>query len=158
MSVGAAGCGPREPYAAESSFRTSGEAAWNDSLSKPQQTELTEAFAEFAGSRDSHPRPIQADGKLRWDDVPLAVDYAIDDAEVAIVEWTIEPRKHVYVLKTGANEPGLLTIERIDGEEVYVAAAQVGAFGDDTTTARKLIAALAVRMKEASRKRRLPTE
>lgn len=158
MSMAAPGCAPREPYAAAEQAETPGEAPWTPTLTESDQAVVRDAFADYAADAPATLPPLPPSSTPRWEDIPLALDYALDDAEVAIVDSSIGPDRHTYTLKDAANIPGILRIDRTNDGSVYRAIATMGSAGEYPAIAAKLVEALDRRMQEAARKRRLPLE
>jgi hypothetical protein len=158
ISLAPAACAPREPYAAAAQHQTPGEAPWAETLTESDQATVRDAFADYAADAPATLPPVSPSSTPRWEDIPLALDYALDDAEVAIIESSIGPDRHTYTLKDADNIPGILRIDRTHDDSVYRAIATMGSVGEYPAVAAKLLEALDRRMVEAARKRRLPLE
>jgi hypothetical protein len=129
------------------------EPKWERALTNYDQKEVEAAFRGFSEGQPQQDRPLPSE-TARWEDLPLALDDATDDAEVAVVARLIEADQHTYQLKTTDNVPGTLVIERVHGPHAYRATAHFGRTIRDDQTAQRLLRALAQRMSEAARKRR----
>ncbi len=103
------------------------------------------------------PTPAPA-SRGRWADVHLAVLYACDDTEMAVVSRTEHDWGWQYRVRTVEDWPGTLTIHRIESDQVYEATAIIGVFNDRAERADSLITAFEKHMAEFGRKKQFPDE
>jgi hypothetical protein len=118
---------------------------------------LEQVFADLGGSHNAAASPAQARSpRGRWSDVHLAVLYACDDSEMAVVGKTVHSWGWEYQLRTTEDWPVRLSIQRVAGAEVYNATASVGRFGDHSDRSARLIEAFEKQMADFGRKRKYP--
>jgi len=110
----------------------------------------------FAGATNGQPagRAPEPSPVVRWSDVPLALAYACDDAEMAIVEADESDEVCRYRLVSVEDWPGTMIVTRTDDSRVYKATATVGVFGDHADRAARLVDALEKQLTAFAKKRR----
>jgi hypothetical protein len=128
-------------------------------LSDSQQRQVEGAFDDLAQGHTAgaiaKPAPSE---RGRWSDVHLAVLYACDEIEAAVVQRTKRDWGWEYYLRTAEDWPGTLMIRRADAARVYEASASIGIFGDRTERAEALLEAFAEQMRDFGRKPQFPED
>jgi hypothetical protein len=154
--------GCRRPYAASSNLRlTPQEQQQKLTLDAEEQAAVLAAMQSVTvGQRPVDP-PARAPAGKRWSDVPLAVEYACDEAEMAVLEMIEEDdgRRLRFRLRTVEDWPGELVVRRAEPEAIYTAEAWVGRFPDQPARLERrdrLLAALEHYMEAFGAKRALP--
>lgn len=142
------------PFAAESNHRLDAQELPADKIlfADDQSRVLASFDAAFVGATSNQP-PGPAKHGVRWSDLGIAVAYACDDVEMAVVrqidyDWGAE-----FVLRTIHDEPGVLTVRRVDNANRYEAEAVIGFFRDRSDQAADLVKALDRHWREFGRKR-----
>jgi hypothetical protein len=144
------------PYAAESNRCLDAQELPADRiLSADDQSKALASFDAVTTGAKSVNTPGPARHGVRWSDLAIAVAYACDDVEMAVVreiehDWGAE-----FVLRTINDEPGVLTVRRMDDANRYEAEAVIGFFKDRRDQAAALIKALDRHWREFGRKRSL---
>ena len=136
------GCSSEQPFAATTNLRlTEEEKTLKLVLDSSDQARALRDMRAVAGDHIvAHPPSTTA--SVRWSDIPLALDYACAEVEMAIVRTTFEPDSYIFKLKTIDDRPGEIKLCRVDDERVYVAEATIGRLGDDEDLARRLLVEL----------------
>lgn len=128
-------------------------------LNGQEQQRAEQAFAQFAAGHKpvNPPRAAPNPPGMRWSDVEIAVSYACDDAEVAIISTTIDQSKtrFHFQLKTIEDWPGNLVVERTNDDRVYIATATIGLFDDHPDRVALLLSSLQKQMKAFGKKRKI---
>jgi hypothetical protein len=138
--------GCTKPPAVDSNLELEGDLAGaRGRLDDSRQAAVVDALRSFADGQTISGEPLETG--LRWSDLELAVDLAADEQEMAVVERRREEWGTVFELISIRDEPGVLTVYRRPEPEVYQAEASVGVFGDRTSMARTLVAAVDAYMK-----------
>jgi hypothetical protein len=128
-------------------------------LTDSQRMQVERAFDDLAPGHKAGAKPTPAPSERgRWSDVHLAVLYACDEIEAAVVQRTKHEWGWEYHLRTAEDWPGTLMIRRADTARVYEASAIIGIFGDRTERATALIEAFAEQMRDFGSKRQFPEE
>lgn len=136
------GCGVEQPFAASTNLRlTQEEESLKLVLDSSDQARVLRDLRSVAGDHVVV-RPPTTSGSIRWSDVPLALEYACAEVEMAIIRTIAEPECYIFTLKTIDDRPGEITLRRVDDDRVYVAEASVGRLGDDEDLARRLLGEL----------------
>jgi hypothetical protein len=149
-----AACGCSVPYAAEKLARQPGDnPPTKGVLTASDQNEIGEAFDDAADGRDAD-QSLKPSGTIRWSDVPLAVVYACDEAEMAVVEADEGDAVCRYRLISVEDWPGTLIVTRVDDGRIYEASATVGEFGNREDRANRLLEALESQLKAFAKKRK----
>ena len=116
-------------------------------LTAAEQSQLRAAFDELAVGHKPVNSYDKSSGKLRWSDVPNAVAFACDDAEMGIVRTVKRDWGYEFQLRTIEDYPAQLIVKRTHDDRVYKATAVVGHFEDHQDRAAALIKALDKQMK-----------
>ena len=136
------GCSSEQPFAATTNLRLTEEENTLKLVLDP--SDQARALRDMRAVAGDHVvvRPPATSGSVRWSDVPLALDYACAEVEMAIVQTIFESDGYVFKLKTIDDRPGEIKLCRVDDERVYVAEATVGRLGDDEDLASRLLVEL----------------
>ena len=154
--------GCQRPYAASSNLRlTPDEQQQKLTLNKEEQAAVLAAMQNAAEGQGPLEPPARAPSGKRWSDVPLAVEYACDEAEMAVIEMIEEDdgRRLRFRLRTVEDWPAELVVCRAATSDIYTAQAWVGRFPDRPARIErrdKLLAALEHYMEAFGAKRALP--
>jgi len=154
--------GCQRPYAASSNLRlTPDEQQQKLTLNKEEQAAVLAAMQSAAEGHGPVDPPAPAPHGRRWSDVPLAVEYACDVAEMAVLEMVEEDdgRCLRFRLRTVEDWPGELVVCRAASSDIYSAQAWVGRFPDQPARIErrdKLLDALEHYMEAFGAKRALP--
>ncbi|HWB19637.1 MAG TPA: hypothetical protein VG711_04995 [Phycisphaerales bacterium] len=151
-----AGACAKQPYAAESLSLVSGEKPQVRVLNAAEQHEVLTAMDEVADGHHVVHSAAPVPQGVRWSDVPLAVIYACDDAEMAVVSKHESDNQCTYTIKTVDDDRGTLTVTRCDDARIYLAEAKIGFSVDRPDAARRLLDALDNQMRAFGRKREYP--
>lgn len=143
MLTGNSGCGS-QPFAATTNKYIPGEPDTQPHrvLNASEQIQVASSFHATATGQVAHRTIGPAAGGIRWSDLDLALSYACDDVEMAVVHTTLHEWGVECQLRTIDDYPATLTVERIDDGSTYNATAVVGRFGDRFDQAEALLAAL----------------
>lgn len=149
------GCISEQPFAAETNLRlTPEEKGLKLIFDSSDQARVRQGLRSVAGDHEVGSPPTTS-GSIRWSDVPLALDYACAEVEMAIVQTIVEPQRYVFRLKTIDDRPGEITLQRVDDDRVYTAQASVGRLGDDEKLSLRLLSELDRQMQLFGAKRKL---
>jgi len=151
------GCARARPAAESERFRGPAEPLYTGTLSPDQQQRVKGAFDALAAGKSAVNHPAAAEG-VRWSDLRLAVAYACDDVEAAVVRQTQREWGWEFAIRTVEDWPGTLTVRKTNDQRVYEATAVIGVFGDRKERAAALLDALDTRLRELGRKRKFPDE
>jgi hypothetical protein len=147
----AAGCA--QPYAASGLRPQPQEQVhFRPTLNSTDQSRIVQAMEQLTLDHTARRLP-QPSARPRWSDLPLAVAYACDDAEMAVTRTIQHDWGYEFRLLTVDGFSGTLNVRRTSGDDVFNADAVIGIFGDRTEQAQRLVNALANRMKAFARKR-----
>ena len=131
-------------------------------LNAAHSAEVRHAFAGLAHGHEASSAPTAASSpRGRWSDVHLAVLYACDDTQMAVLHKTATDEGlggWEYALRTAEDMPVALVVRRMPEPEIYDATASVGLFGDDTDRAAALLKAFDRHMAAFGRKRQFPDQ
>lgn len=131
-------------------------------LDRQDQQRVDSTFAGLAvGHKAVDPPSVAAaPTRMRWSDVEIAVVYACDEAEMAVVSTSLneEKTRYQFQLKTIEDWPGELIVERVDDVRVYLATVCIGLFNNHPDRAEKLRSALESQMKSFGKKRKINFE
>lgn len=97
---------------------------------------------------------MPAEKGVRWSDVPVAVAYACDEAEMAVVQTIKKPSAYEFRLRTIEGYPGELAVWQADDDRIYQATATIGHYGDRTHRAQQLLKAFEHQMRAFGKKRK----
>ena len=144
------------PYAAESNHRLDSHEPPSDRiLTADDQSRILASFDAATVGATSVNTPGPARQGVRWSDLRIAVAYACDDVEMAVVREVEHDWGAEFVLRTINDEPGVLTVRRVDDAHRYEAEAVIGFFRDRSNQAADLIKALDRQWRDFGRKRSL---
>ncbi len=159
--VAAPGCGTKPPYAASSGLKLTDEEARRKPVLDPAEQSAAIEAMRMAGPGHRPVRLATGTGGVRWSDVAIAVSYACDDIEAAVVETlTNDDRtEHRFRIRTVEDWPGEIVVRRVDPPQVYAAQAWIGRFpGERADRSDALLRAIDTRMRAFGRKRQYPAE
>ena len=155
LAMIAAGCA-QPPYAAESGSPCR-DVDLSRVLDDRDQAEVTATFESLAQEHEPSGWPKGAESmRGRWADVPLAAVYATDEVEMAIRQTVEHEWGYEFHLITVESWPGVLEVRRATApheNDVYIASARVGRFGDRQDRAEQLIRAFDRQMRAFGTKR-----
>jgi hypothetical protein len=151
------GCS-RQPYATVTATRLPEETQhWNPVLSHQEQATIQGSLMTLAEDHSPTRVPTDAVHGVRWSDVPLAVVYACDECEMAIVRQRTTDAGYVFELKAVEGHPATFTVLR-DEQSIYRSEATVGLFMDEIERAAALQKAFDRQMQSFGRKRQYRTD
>ncbi len=124
-------------------------------LNGQEQARIEASFQHLGVGHALVNPPVRSE-KVRWSDLPLAVQYAADDAEMVVAQTIEHDWGMEYHLRTIEDFPATLLVRRTADDHIYTASATVGLWEDHSDRAAELLNALDVQMKAFAGKRAIP--
>ena len=144
------------PYAAASGHPLTEESThYKAVLDASDQARIETGFGGLARGHHAVDPPVPAPLGVRWADVPQAVRFACDDAEMAVVQTIDHDGTFEFRLLTIEEYPGRLVVHQTNDDQVYNAEASIGIYGDHGDRARRLLDAFDHQMRAFGKKREL---
>ncbi len=131
VGAGVGGCAAQTPAVAYNRPLTPEETREKQQLSPGDRSQAVSAFRSLAQSRTVVDPPGPAPYKVRWADVPLAVNQACDElgVEMVVVETVEQDGGLVFRMRTVEDWPATLEIRRVDPPKIYeIVDCRVGRF------------------------------
>lgn len=130
----------RQPPAVLSNLRlTPDEQRARLVLDDQEQRRAREIMTSVAGDHRLGDPPAPAELGMRWRDVPIALYYACNEVEMAIIQTIKEKDRYIFKLKTLDDRPGEIIISRLNDARVYEARVSIGRFNDDQAKVDQLL-------------------
>jgi hypothetical protein len=154
-----AGCS--HPYAAQTNHPlTPEEACRKPVLSQTDQQQIGRGFQTLiepgtAGGPRCEPAALAKKPRLRWSDIPQAVDLACSDNQTAITRTTRTADGYQFELKTINDHRGRLTIYPTGDETLYRCQITLGLFDDQGQLKDALFESIRQHLQTLARKRSL---
>jgi hypothetical protein len=150
-----AGCAHDPPAAQVEHVHETGEPVYTRTMTDVQVQSIEQAFDSLAAGKTAVERPAPAQG-MRWSDVPMAVVYACDDIEAAVVQSSEHDWGWEFTIRTVEDWPGTLQVRHTADPHAYTASATIGIYGDRTKRAQALLDALDKQLRAFAKKPQLP--
>lgn len=147
------GCGSEPPAAGSGPRMSDGAYQAQHVLSSRDESQINRTFSSLADGHATVHAPAPAVEGVRWDDVPIAVVYGCEEAQMAVSGTVKHDWGYEFQLKTVEGYPGVLLVKRMPDPSVYQATVSVGMFNDHRDRAEELLTAFDRQMRAFGKKR-----